>query len=90
MASGYYSIGDIVRFKVGSDEIQLGEIQFIEKDHNETILYINSFSGWAYKVSEKRIVAGPERTGLIQKLSKSYLTGDVGPYREGTCVSSPS
>ena len=90
MASGYYSIGDIVRFKVGSDEIQLGEIQFIEKDRNETILYINSFSGWAYKVSEKRIVAGPERTGLIQKLSKSYLTGDVGPYREGTRVSSPS
>ncbi len=93
MASGYYSIGDIVRFKIGSDEIQLGEIQFIEKDRNETILYINSFSGWAYKVSEKKIVAGPERperTSLIQKLSKSYLTGDVGPYREETCVSSPS
>ncbi len=90
MANGYYSIGDIVRFKIGSDEIQLGEIQFIEKDHNETILYINSFSGWAYKVSEKKIVAGPERTSLIQKLSKSYLTGDVGPYREETCVSSPS
>ncbi|SNQ60544.1 hypothetical protein [Candidatus Methanoperedens nitratireducens] len=90
MAKGYYSIGDIVRFKIGSDEIQLGEIRFIEKNHNETVLYINSFSGWAYKVSEKKIVAGPERTGLIQKLSKSYLTGDVGPYREGTLVSSPS
>ncbi|VVB91986.1 Uncharacterised protein [uncultured archaeon] len=90
MANGYYSIGDIVRFKIGADEIQLGEIQFIEKDRNETILYINSFSGWAYKVSEKKIVAAPERTGLLQKLSKSYLTGDVGPYREETCVSSPS
>jgi hypothetical protein len=51
-----YSTGDIVRFKNGSDEIQLGEIQFVEKDHHETILYINSFSGWAYKVSEKRVV----------------------------------
>ena len=93
MTNGYYSIGDIVRFKVGSDEIQLGEIQFIEKDRNETLLYINSFSGWAYKVSEKKIVAGPERperTSLLQKLSRSYLTGDVGHYREGTSVPSPS
>ncbi len=51
-----YSTGDIVRFKNGLDEIQLGEIQFVEKDYRETILYINSFSGWAYKVSEKRVV----------------------------------
>lgn len=86
-----YSIGDIVRFKVGSDEIRLGEIKFIEKDQKETILYINSFSGWAYKVSEKKIVASePERIGLIQKLNKLHLTGDVGPYREETSVSSRS
>lgn len=51
-----YSIGDIVEFKVGKDEIHKGDIQFVEKEHNEHILYINSFSGWAYKVPENRII----------------------------------
>ncbi len=51
-----YSRGDIVRFKVGSD-VQEGEIQVIEEDHNEDVLYINSFSGWAYKVPERKIVS---------------------------------
>ncbi len=52
-----YSIGDIVRFKVGTDEIQEGKVQAIEKSHDEEILYIDSFSGWAYKVAQKRIIS---------------------------------
>ncbi len=52
-----YSTGDVVRFKIGRDEIQEGEIQVVEESHDEDILYINSFSGWAYKVSEKRVVS---------------------------------
>lgn len=52
-----YSRGDIVRFRVGSDEIQEGEVQVIEEDHNEDILYINGFCGWAYKVPERSIVS---------------------------------
>jgi hypothetical protein len=52
-----YSTGDVVRFKIGRDEIQEGEVQVVEENPNEEILYINSFSGWAYKVSEKRIVS---------------------------------
>ncbi|MCX9088277.1 MAG: hypothetical protein OIN90_12035 [Candidatus Methanoperedens sp.] len=52
-----YSIGDIVKFKVGTDDIQEGEVQIIEKSLNEDILYINSFGGWAYKVTEKRIIS---------------------------------
>ncbi len=52
-----YSTGDIVRFKIGRDEIQEGEIQIVEQSHNEDIIYINSFSGWAYKVSEKKVVS---------------------------------
>jgi hypothetical protein len=51
-----YSIGDVVKFKVGNDE-QRGEVQFVEKSQKEEILYINSYSGWAYKVPEKGIVA---------------------------------
>jgi len=52
-----YSTGDVVRFKIGRDEIQEGEIKIIEESRDENILYINSFSGWAYKVSEKRVVS---------------------------------
>jgi hypothetical protein len=51
-----YSIGDIVKFKIGYIEIQKGEVKFIEEDCDESTLYINSFSGWAYKVPEKKIV----------------------------------
>lgn len=81
------STGEIVRFKVGSDSIELGEIIFIEKNNNETILYINGFNGWAYKVSEKRIIQSespPDSRvlNLIQKLNKSYLTGETGLHRE--------
>ncbi len=52
-----YSIGDVVRFKVGTNEVEDGEVQVIEENHNERILYINGFSGWAYKVSEKRVIS---------------------------------
>ncbi len=52
-----YSTGDVVRFKIGRDEIQEGEVQVVEENPNEDILYINSFSGWAYKISEKRVVS---------------------------------
>ncbi len=52
-----YSTGDVVRFKIGRDEIQEGEVQVVEENPDEEILYINSFSGWAYKVSEKRVVS---------------------------------
>jgi len=50
------SIGDIVKFKIGSIETDKGEVKFIEEDSNESTLYINSYSGWAYKVPEKQIV----------------------------------
>jgi hypothetical protein len=52
-----FSTGDVVRFKIGRDEIQEGEVQIVEENPNEDILYINSFSGWAYKISEKRVVS---------------------------------
>ncbi len=52
-----YSRGDVVRFKVGSNEIHEGKVQIIEKNHDEDILYINSFSGWAYKITEKSVVS---------------------------------
>ncbi len=52
-----YSRGDVVRFKVGSNEIHEGKVQIIEKSREADILYINSFSGWAYKVTEKSVVS---------------------------------
>jgi hypothetical protein len=51
-----YSIGDIVKFKIGSIETHTGEVKFIEEKCNESTLYINSFSGWAYKVPETKII----------------------------------
>lgn len=52
-----YSIGDIVEFKIGSIETDKGEVKFIEEDCNENTLYISSYSGWAYKVPEIKIVS---------------------------------
>ncbi len=52
-----YSRGDVVRFKVGPNEIHEGKVQIIEENCEEDILYINSFSGWAYKVTEKSVVS---------------------------------
>lgn len=51
-----YSIGDIVKFKVGRNEIHKGNVQFVEEEYSQHILYINSFSGWAYKVPENKII----------------------------------
>ena len=52
-----YSIGDIVEFKIGSIETIKEEVKFIQKDCSESTLYINSYSEWAYKVPEKKIVS---------------------------------
>ncbi|MCZ7401613.1 MAG: hypothetical protein O8C61_05270 [Candidatus Methanoperedens sp.] len=52
-----YSRGDVVEFKVGSNDKHTGQVQFVEEDNNENILYVDSFSGWAYKVPEKRIIS---------------------------------
>ncbi len=51
-----YSVGDVVKFKLESGEIEEGNVQYVEKMRSEEILYINSFSRWAYKVHERRIV----------------------------------
>lgn len=52
-----YTIGDVVEFKVGTNETNKGQVQFVEENNNEDILYVNSFNGWAYKVPEKRILS---------------------------------
>ena len=52
-----YSIGDIVKFKIGSIETDKGEVKFIEESCSESTLYVDSYSGWAYKVPEKKIVS---------------------------------
>jgi len=52
-----YNIGDTVRFKLESGEVEEGNIQFIEKSRYDEILYINSFSRWAYKISGKKIIS---------------------------------
>jgi len=51
-----YNIGDIVKFKLESGEVQEGNIKFIEKMQNEEIYYINSFNRWAYKIPGKKII----------------------------------
>ena len=52
-----YTIGDNVRFKLESGEVQDGNILFIEKSKYEEIFYINSFNNWAYKVSGRKIIS---------------------------------
>ncbi|MCE8426107.1 MAG: hypothetical protein J5U17_10075 [Candidatus Methanoperedens sp.] len=52
-----YTIGDVVRFKLESGEVQEGNIQFIEKNCYEEMIYINSFSRWAYKIPHTRIIS---------------------------------
>ncbi len=52
-----YTIGDIVRFKLESGEVQEGDVQFVERSMNEDILYINGFCRWAYKIPEKRVIS---------------------------------
>lgn len=52
-----YIVGDTVRFKLESGEVQEGNIQFIEKNRSEETFYINSFNKWAYKVSGRKIIS---------------------------------
>lgn len=52
-----YSVGDIVKFRIESGEIQEGDVQFIDMIHNRKILYINGFRGCAYKVPEKNVIS---------------------------------
>ena len=52
-----YTIGDNVRFKLDSGEVQEGNIQYVEKSRYEEIFYINSFNRWAYKVSGRRVIS---------------------------------
>jgi hypothetical protein len=51
------SIGDNVRFKLESGEVQEGNVQFVEKGRNEATLYVNGFCRWAYKVPENRVIS---------------------------------
>jgi len=51
-----HNIGDNIRFKLESGEVQDGSIQFIEKNKNEEIYYINSSSRWAYKIPGRKII----------------------------------
>ena len=52
-----YTIGDAVRFKLESGEVQEGNIQFIEKGNCEEIYYINSSNRWAYKIPGRKIIS---------------------------------
>ncbi len=52
-----YTIGDNVRFRLESGEVEEGNIQFIEKCSQGDIYYINSINRWAYKISGKRIIS---------------------------------
>ena len=52
-----YTIGDAVRFKLGSGEVQKGNIKYVEKSKYEEIYYINSFNRWAYKISGEKIIS---------------------------------
>ncbi|MCX9081498.1 MAG: hypothetical protein OIN83_04815 [Candidatus Methanoperedens sp.] len=52
-----HTIGDIVRFKLESGEVQEGNIQFIEENRSEETFYINSFNNWAYKVPGRKIIS---------------------------------
>jgi len=52
-----YTRGDKVRFKLESGEVHDGNIQFIEKNKNEEIYYINSSSRWAYKILGEKIIS---------------------------------
>lgn len=51
-----YTVGDNVRFQLESGEVHEGNIQFIEKNKNEEIYYINSSSRWAYKIPGNKII----------------------------------
>jgi hypothetical protein len=52
-----YTIGDAVKFKLESGEVQEGNIKYVEKSNYEEIYYINSFKRWAYKIPGKKIIS---------------------------------
>lgn len=52
-----YTIGDAVRFRLDTGEIEEGNIQYIEKGGCDEIYYINSFNRWAYKIPGKKIIS---------------------------------
>ena len=52
-----YTIGENVRFKLESGEVEDGNIQFIEKNRDEEIYYINGSSRWAYKIAGRKIIS---------------------------------
>jgi len=52
-----YTIGANVRFKLESGEVEDGNIQFIERNRNEEIYYINGSSRWAYKIPGRKIIS---------------------------------
>ncbi|MFZ3383092.1 MAG: hypothetical protein WA144_04125 [Candidatus Methanoperedens sp.] len=52
-----YTIGDAVKFKLDSGEVQEGNIQYIEKANSEEIYYINSSNRWAYKIPGRKIIS---------------------------------
>ncbi len=57
-----YSMGDAVKFRLKSGEIQEGDVVFIEKSLRGNMLYINSSDRRAYKIPEKKIISlVPER-----------------------------
>ncbi len=56
-----YTKGEIVRFKAGSELLE-GDVQFVERNANEDILYVNGFCGWAYKVPEGKVVSRVNRS----------------------------
>ena len=51
-----HNIGDIVRFKLESGEVQEGNIMFIENGIYKETFYINSLSRWAYKIPREKII----------------------------------
>lgn len=52
-----HTIGEAVKFKLESGDVEEGNIQFIENGNSEEIYYINSTNKWAYKVSGKKIIS---------------------------------
>lgn len=62
------SIGDAVKFKLKSGEINEGDVVFIERSLRENIVYINSSDRRAYKIPEKRIISlVPENLKRLQE-----------------------
>ncbi|MBU4220060.1 MAG: hypothetical protein KKD46_05250 [Euryarchaeota archaeon] len=60
------SIGDVVKFKLKSGEINEGDVVFIERSLRENIVYINSYDRRAYRayrIPEKKIISQVRKRG---------------------------